>query len=176
MDPEQQEEWHRFRHAAEQVLRGEGRDTPIVRFLVLPAATACRSHEIVRQGGRRKPPRYLAVEMTWRLEDDIAKFRSPVERLKHPHGLSPTIECREGVLQPHWVQPLIDEFKSLRLPIVPDHFRFGVDGVTYELRVGERFGGAILRWWMEPPAGWEILTSICRKVEALVRRAVEPAT
>jgi len=180
VDREQHEEWLAFRQAAEHVLRDavippSCRVRLVVQFLELPAFTICRSYELYHETPRRRAPRYQAVEITWRLDEDIERFRTPVERLRHPRDLRPTIERRDGVLSSDDVSALLDELRSLRLPIVPGKPAFGVDGVRYELRLGDHYAVTRLQWWVEPPVGWEILPSLGERVRKLIRRAVDAA-
>jgi hypothetical protein len=92
----------------------------------------------------------------WRMTLDVAKFSSPVERLRHPRPLAPTVEVDEVPVAVEVVRALLHEASGLRVaPWVHDR-RFGVDGTSRRLELECGLGArSAFEWREDPPAGWE---------------------
>lgn len=184
MDQEHLEEWASLRNTAIQRLR-EGAARPAgrraccveVRYLILPSFDPSQSYEVWCRSTRSAPPEFIAAETTWRSDLDMAKFQSPVERLRHPRHLEPTIAHRTGTIYRAGIESVIANLKSLKVAVEPGAAHFGLDGVTYELQVWESsFTRSSFTWWFGPPEPWKELAAVGEQVRAEVTRALAEAS
>src|SRR5688500_9285604 len=97
MDTEQVKEWCFFEKRACEVVR-EG-DTPAARgirclfqILMLPSFEPVVGWQIFQKVSQSKEKHYFATRTCWSRNEDVQKFVSPIERLKHPRELNPTIQ------------------------------------------------------------------------------------
>lgn len=59
-----------------------------------------------------------------------------------------TFDCGEGFLD------LYEAAAKTPLPLDPESKAWGIDGVVYELWIGESYSGVNLRWWWKLPEKW----------------------
>ena len=142
-----------------------------LQALVLPSFDDSCSYELLvptpRNGGFA-----LAVETIWKRLTDVAKFKTPVERLKHGIGvqLRPTIEERTNTIALDVINGLVKRTMALRVPPHVPSDGIGLDGVTYEILFVDSFTSARFQWWVCLPAGWEPLQELFEEIKAVVIR------
>jgi len=81
----------------------------------------------------------------------------------------PTFREAIGPVAASDVRNLLDLVDSIRMPATDteDSLRLVLDGVGYEVRLGESLGGLSFAWSTSPPAGWEPLQEIAERLEAM---------
>ena len=104
---------------------------------------------------RSSPERYAVVHTCWQMREDQRKFATPVERLRYPRVVHPTIETSSFEIAGSVVESFLDTLKSIRHPAYIAKDCFGIDGTTYEFSFGEHYFRAQYVWWEHPPAGWK---------------------
>jgi len=165
------EQWQALESAANAALkRAAVRDDLQAKCLCvfLPSFEDCRAYTVLLPSPR-SPLRPLGVRRVWRRHADLAKFETPVIRLRYGPKLEPTIEESETVLEQAAVEALLDAANSMRVPARPAQSQWGVDGESYVLDLPGSFLSSHFRWWGDPPSGWEPL----RDLHSNVARTVE---
>ncbi len=101
----------------------------------------------------------------WRYLVDAEKLRTPVERLRHPRPLLPTIETREIAYGASEAEAAFERLASLRLRVLPEGGGGHVlDGTDHEVALEDGAASMRLRW--NPiPAAW---APLAESVEANV--------
>ncbi len=150
------EEWCRLSDEAKAIIRkGSGAESPRFRLFVWPAFWNRLGWEVWRNN--RDGPTGTAVLTTWRVDIDGPKFRSPVERLRYPRPMRPTIEVTRITIDGDWLQSRIETLRALSIAAMPLHDTIGLDGVTYELHFNAGFFHGRYEWFVHPSGGWEPL-------------------
>ena len=91
----------------------------------------------------------------WRREVDAEKFRTPLERLKHPKVLKPTIESSAREVSHDLISDVIHDLKQVSLPCLrPDELMLGTDGTRYRFKADQGYFGIDLSWWCDGPEQW----------------------
>ena len=146
MDGEQQAELGRLETSAMSRLRdGDWK----LRLGMYPAFEDC-----VMLGSRFQGSDWTVVERVWRRVEDSEKFRSPVERLRHPRVLQPTIRERSVGCTRSFAAALLSQLEDLQVPVLPPSRVIGTDGIEFELFGSVGFHCAHFRWWQDRPAEW----------------------
>ena len=96
----------------------------------------------------------------WHQITDLEKFRTPVETLKYLNRLSPTIEFHQFVVEKFFFESTLERFRSLSVPAFIKAERFGLDGTSYEVNLGDHWAGLRFNWWETPPEPWRQLGEI----------------
>jgi hypothetical protein len=121
---------------------------------------------------RGQSPTYAARLTVWRRDLDLPKFDSPVERLKYPSQLLPTLESEEFELNQTLAEELLARFHDISISPIPRRFSGGLDATLYELAFGhDRIGGGRLNWCDEPPDEWQALGTAFAEVVAMLNQA-----
>jgi len=183
VEPEQVAEWDELQTAAKAGLR-DGRWIPagsgprLARVLERPAFAPAVAYAVcdARSDSADEPGGALwVVRVAWRRDLDLPKFGSPVERLRVPQALAPTVEVARAAADPGAFFRLLEALRAAPVPaLAGDPETLGLDGVTYELALDYVLTGARYRWWVKPPPGWEPLGAFARGVIALGDAAVGP--
>jgi hypothetical protein len=157
----------------------------VFQYLILPSFTPPISWDVFRRprkgyenavvpvaseqdvdGVVEAPPRrgheddFVLVRSAWRSDLDLEKLRSPVERLRHPYPLVPSIEVHQLSAPSDELAQLAAKLAAIRLPIGASPSVYGIDGVTYEVAIEQPLYGiplsakCRLSWWHEIPAAW----------------------
>jgi hypothetical protein len=114
----------------------------------------------------------------WRSDLDWEKFRSPVERLKHPKDLTPAIESEVIWLTADEIKEMEQTIRGISIPLYLGHVPIaGCDGTSFEFRYHELFFGTSLHWWENFPTEWrpfteavvQIATGLRKRTKCLVR-------
>jgi hypothetical protein len=170
MVSEFQEQWQALESAASAVLTTwAARDDLQAKCscAVLPAFDDCRAYTLLVPSPRSSL-RPVGVRRIWRRKDDLAKFESPVIRLRYGPKLEPTIEESEAVLERSVIERLLSVANGMRVSARPEQMHWGTDGDSYVLEFPGSFLSSRFRWWGEPPSGWEPLRDLHAKIAGAV--------
>lgn len=180
MEREHHAEWQELRaRATDELRRGaakslrRGQPQRLVQVLVLPSFEPSLAYEVicvpsVSAPTASVPEAFVAIRTSWDQPADLACFASPVERLRHPRVLRPTMQRREGTLAASEARALVADLANLQLPLAPGPAPSGLDGTRYELTLGAGSAQATVRWWERPPANWAAAAALAERVVAWV--------
>jgi hypothetical protein len=105
----------------------------------------------VRETARKVPE---VIWRRWRRGLDREKYRTPVERLRHPREIAPLIESRSAGLDANWLSNARNDLQSLRIPAFSVSDQTGLDGTAFGLRANLGSSSSHFRWWQEGPPEW----------------------
>lgn len=159
MERENQIEWIRFQDTALEILRKikHERGRRLLQLLVIPSFEIVNSYNIFRIISHNQPTSYLVKTVNWRYDLDLEKFRTPLERLKYPATLVPTLESKSSPITAETVEQILDQFRHISLPMWTDNKALGLDGTSYEIQLGDGFLLSRFHWWHEQPTEWQQL-------------------
>lgn len=171
MTPDLQREFQSLRERAKQQLK----DVPesesyghVFSLWVIPSFTPAYRWTVNAPLPRAKGKQPFASFTIWRSDLDLEKLRTPVERLRHPKALIPTIQDDTLWLTDADVQHFRRRICGISVPLYLGPARVvGCDGTRFEFRCDEVFYGASLHWWENLPTEWRPFT------EAVVHIATE---
>jgi hypothetical protein len=149
----------------------------VFQYLILPSFTPPVAWDVFRRRRRGHEDDFVLVRSSWRSDVDLEKLRTPVERLRHPYPLVPTLEVHQLNAESGELAHLAAELAALRVPIGAAPSVVGIDGVTYEVAIEQpphhiAFSAKCrLSWWNEPPAAWEGLAAWVQRTEAVFESA-----
>ena len=126
---------------------------------------------------RAKEKKPFAALSVWRSDLDLEKLRSPIERLKYPKDLLPTIQNDVIWLTDAEVQSIEQSIRGISIPLyLGQPAMAGCDGTRYEFRYSEMFFGASIHWWEDHPTEWRSFTqTITQIAEDLQNRSKHKA-
>jgi hypothetical protein len=162
------EEWAHFSARAVAALK-RGAETDVrgaqhlFQVAVLPSFEVAASWSVFATQLPRDSSRHLLLT-TWDLPRDAAKFESPVERIKHPASLAPTMRTTRFELSSEQVARWQARLAASAVPALPGDHAFGADGVQYRLAAGSFFATSVFEWWEEGPPAWHALISAVREI------------
>jgi hypothetical protein len=93
------------------------------------------------------------TRLEWRRDLDLEKFDSPVELLRHPRRLWPTIETAVTATGKPIVDEWITRFAKIAIPAAHADRAIFIDGVEFELELGGQ-QGACFYWNSGGPPAW----------------------
>lgn len=162
MDKEHFEEWGRLRDSTLNILRAGicKHGIRLLHLLAIPTFGPSISYEINKSQKRHEPPSYYLTSTLWRYDIDVAKFDSPIERLRHPQSLPPTLEIQSFEVADEFVNCTIDKFKAISIPMLINTNALGLDGTSYEIGLGEGLIWSRFHWWGNPPSEWQQLGAV----------------
>lgn len=166
MDREQAAEWQALQRQAKATL-SEGHPSPlgaalIFRLGVFPAFSAATCVEVFQL--KAATAAYHLIHSRWDFEADFAKFRTPLERLKHPLQLQPTIRTYTCVPSADFIMPLLQTLRVTHLPLWAAPQGIGLDGTAYQLTLGGGQANVCYRWQEPPPPAWAVLGQLAHTV------------
>jgi hypothetical protein len=132
----------------------------VFQFLELPSFTQPVAWDVFRRFDRSKGDEYLLVRTTWQQDLDAAKLDTPVERLKHPYPLTPTIQAHQLRVKSAVLAELVEKLGKVEI-ILGTSGGIGLDGTFYEVAIeqtaGAMEGGATVRvrWWGTASEQWK---------------------
>ncbi|GMU39097.1 MAG: hypothetical protein AMXMBFR22_32880 [Phycisphaerae bacterium] len=179
MTSESDNEWRDLTELAMATLR-RGTDpargaTRLFQIAVLPSFEVAASWDVFAKHDARSES-YFVVRTIWDLPTDAAKLESPLERLRHPTELAPTIHTSSVAASAEQVAAWQAQIAAASVPPMPSDVPIGTDGVTYRLATGSFFSNAVFEWWEEGPPSWAPLVTAVREVmKALERLAPRSA-
>lgn len=149
----------------------------VFQYLILPSFTPPIAWDVFRRRRRGYDDDFVLVRSVWRSDLDLEKLRSPVERLRHPYPLVPSLEVHQLSAPSAELARLAAELAALRFPIGAPPSVGGVDGVTFEVAIEQPpqyislAAKCRLSWWREPPVEWEGLGAWVQRAEAVFESA-----
>lgn len=171
MQSEQQQELYRLTDEAADALNAvpeSGSFTHVFSYWRLPAFydhTRTTLYTPNRSDGEKRP--FITIT-TWRRDVDLDKLRDPIERLKHPKFLNPTIEESAFDVSPGSVADAVATLSEISLPALrPIEKVVGLDGIGFRFSFSQGFYALDISWWMERPQAWNLATG---RLEELVAR------
>lgn len=104
-----------------------------------------------------RPP--FAHFSIWRKDIDSVKFNSPVERLKYPSIITPTIMHDSINLSAEWLKTVKDDLSEIKISIFNnDSNIIGLDGTSYEFYYSRPYYSCNIKWWENNPENWKPFT------------------
>jgi hypothetical protein len=101
----------------------------------------------------------FAEYTVWRSDIDLEKLRTPVERLKHPKDLRPTIESESVQLSDAALQAIEFAIRDVAVPFfVRGPSVVGLDGTRFEFQYSRTCLLASLEWRENHPEEWRPFT------------------
>lgn len=149
----------------------------VFQYLILPSFTPPIAWDVFHRRRLNHGDDFVLVRSSWRSDLDMEKLQSPVERLRHPYPLIPTIEVHQLSAASDELSRVAAELAALRLQIGAPRRVAGLDGVTYEVAIEQPphymtlAAKCRLSWWHEPPVEWEGLAAWVQRAEALFASA-----
>ena len=143
----------------------------VFQYLVLPSFTPPIAWDVFRRARRRYPDEFILVRTSWRSDLDQEKLRTPVERVRHPRRLTPTIELHLLPAESSVLEQLALRLSQLSLPIGASPGAFGIDGTTFEIAIEQPphysplAAKCRLSWWEKPPTAWGALSEWLSRAE-----------
>ncbi len=149
MDQEQWTEWFTIRDEAIRRLKSAEWE---LRVSMFPSFGNAHSLGIMMQGNQTR-----GLHQVWRYDLAVEKFRTPIERMKHPKTLQPTFEQFSEPINADVLQRLLELLnKSLPRTLPPMTFA-GCDGTRYEIEAGTHMHKLTFEWWERGPQEWQDL-------------------
>ena len=168
-------EWEAFRSLALTAVRtgfipkttdGEHAER-LFQIVELPSFDTVTGWEIFRITARdaNESSRYILARTRWEQKQDVGMFYHPIERLtmlrlKYLKRLSPALTFTMHLLRgdnAREVENASNRLLSTPVPLLLAGKRFGLDGTSYELGVGDSWAGVRFHWWEQTPPEWTIL-------------------
>jgi hypothetical protein len=176
MDSEQVDEILAVREAVYEGLRlgryiDRHRLVQVCQYLVLPLFESPVSWDVMRVVSRSTGTQMRLYRSCWRMDLDNQTIRSPVERMKRPRPFQPTIEADWVPVELARIEELVARFRSIQVPLAVAQGRFGCDGVSFELSIGEFFCNARIGWWCNLPDEWRELQPVLFDMVQLFEQA-----
>ena len=137
--------------------------TRVLQFQVLPSFSNPRSWSLYRH-----TTGYTATQIMWhrhgKAPSPEALMFDPVAKLQLRYkGAEPTLTSTERAIDAQQMERLLEQLNNLKIPLMPSD-GFGLDGTTYELRLGRLSRAATLCWWCDQPVEWKPLQQWAREL------------
>jgi hypothetical protein len=124
---------------------------PLLQYLTIPSFDDAVCIGVVSTNGG------LSVYRTvWRMTQDAAAVLSPMERLRHPHPYEPSVNSERLTVSIATIEALLAKLQSSQFPPV-ELRRIYLDGVSYELSLGDGDEETHIRWTNELPQEWSLM-------------------
>jgi hypothetical protein len=149
--------------------RGTRRSFQVV---VIPAFEVAASWELFEVRPRSSEKFFDVILTAWDQRTDSSKFETPLERLKYPLKLEPSIRSRRVRVSANDAAAMTAAFEGVHIPVVAGEHPYGADGTSYRLATGDLFGGSTFEWWEGGPANWAPLVEAVRQVLTVLERLV----
>jgi len=154
MEQLQQREWYELQTRTWQLLRGRdhilrSKHRPLLQYLVRPSFTDTWCIDFIRTGGD-----LAAYHTVWRMTEDIHAFTTAVERLKHPRPYVPTLASTLMHVGTDSIASVLRRLEQLQIPFRRTKNSISLDGVSFEMQIGDGWTGIMLQWHNELPDEW----------------------
>jgi hypothetical protein len=163
-----QREFKLLRERAELQLKDvpeSGSYRHVFSFWAMPSFTPAYRWTVYSTLPFAKGKRSFATCAIWRSDLDSEKLRSPVERLRYPKELAPTIQEATLWLRDGQVEEIEQRIRGISIPLYLGQTRYaGCDGTRFEFRCDELFFGTSLHWWEDLPSEWRPFTEAVMQV------------
>ncbi|HIA52366.1 MAG TPA: hypothetical protein EYN91_09805 [Candidatus Melainabacteria bacterium] len=137
----------------------------VFQYLALPSFSPGVAFDVFRKPHKELDTEFVLVKTTWRSDIDGEKFRTPVERLKHPRPLEPTMEVQLLAVPSTTLSILVNELLELKMKSA-ERIGLCLDGIAYELTINHSGSECSLRWNMHLADEWEGLKNWIRKADS----------
>ncbi len=168
MTPDLQQEFNSLSSAARQLLKevpASGSYRRVFSFWVMPSFSPSCRWVVYSPRPLAKGKKPFASYSTWRSDLDWEKFRNPVERMKYPTNVTPTIEEEVIGLGESFVEGIKQRLCNIPIPVVlSSPTVIGCDGTSFEFVYDESFFGAALHWWENQPEQWQPFTKAVMQI------------
>lgn len=156
MEQLQQLEWRELRSNTWRLLRERqhilcSKHRPLLQYLVMPSFHDTWCIDIVRTGHV-----LAAYHTTWRMTNDIKAFTTAIDRLKYPRRYTPTLVSDRLAINDDAVKSFLDRLECIQIPLRLTSNSISVDGVSFELKMGDGCTGVVLQWYKELPSEWPL--------------------
>ncbi len=170
MTPDLQREFQLLRENAKQKLNevpASGSFRQVFSFWTMPSFSSWSRCTVYSPRPSRKEKKPFASFTIWRADIDAEKLQSPIDRLKYPKELTPTIEEDTVWLGDGEVEEIEQRFGGISIPLYLGKPKVeGLDGTGFEFRYDELFYGASIHWWENHPSEWRPFTEVVTKIVA----------
>jgi hypothetical protein len=164
MTPDLQREFQSLRETAKQRLRDipeSGSYRHVFSLWVKPSFAPAYRCTLYAPLPFARGERPFASFTIWRSDLDAEKLRTPVERLRHPKDLAPTIEDDTLWLTAPDVEDFEGRFRGIAVPLYLGPATVaGCDGTSFEFRCDEILYGTSVHWWEDQPPEWRPFTTV----------------
>ena len=168
MTPDLQREFVLLSKEAKQRLRNvaaSGSYRNVFSVWVMPSFSPSFRYTLYSPTPFAKKCKSFADYYVWRSDLDLEKFVSPIDRLKHPTNLSPTIENDSVELTGQEIEEIEQRLRGISIPVVPGNLSMiGLDGTCFELNYNNPLWGFSLRWWEDHPQEWHPFTETVKTI------------
>jgi hypothetical protein len=144
----------------------------LFQVIVIPAFEVAASWELFEVRPRSDEKFFDVILTAWDQRTDSSKFENPLERLKDPLKLEPSIRSRRVRISATDATAMTAAFEGVHIPVVAGEHPYGADGTSYRLASGDLFGGSTFEWWESGPANWAPLVETMRQVLTVLERLV----
>jgi hypothetical protein len=101
----------------------------------------------------------------WRSDLDLEKLKSPVERVKYPKDLVPTIQDEVVWIPDDFIAKLQSRLCGIAIPFyLGSPKSVGVDGTSFEFQYDQLFYGGSVHWWENHPHEWQPFTNAIKAI------------
>lgn len=158
-------------------LEGLGAATFLMQIVCLPSLSGSRIgwglYRCSPESG--DSPTYIGTRTEWRADVDFERLRTPIDLVRcRVTGIDPTVSRREVEVDPAIVEDAWARISAVGFPLQSSPGEITLDGVAYELNLGEYLAGTTIRWWCDGPAEWQPLTKpVMALYEALEKQYAE---
>jgi hypothetical protein len=181
MTPDLQLEFQALSARAKQKLKEvpeEGSYRHVFSFWTMPSFSPSSRCTIYSPRPLAKGRRPFVSYTIWRSDLDLKKLKSPVERLKYPKDLPPTIQEDVIWLKDGEVEEIERRIRGISIPFYLGQCTVaGCDGTSFEFLYDELFFGCSLHWWENHPSEWrpftEVVVRIATELEQRRKEKVE---
>ena len=168
MTPDLQQEFRMLSEAAEQRLKNVAASEgyrQVFSVWIMPSFSPSFRWTVFSPTSCAKGSWPFASYSVWRSDLDWQKFASPVERLRHPKDLAPTIEDERVWLTPDVTQDFEQRIRAISIPFFLRSPSFaGCDGTRFEFHYDELLFGGSIHWWEDHPEEWRPFTEAVAKI------------
>jgi hypothetical protein len=95
-----------------------------------------------------------AYRTTWRMTHDIEAFATATERLKHPRPYVPTIDSTRLAIESEEIGAILSRLGQVSMALRASTNSISVDGIGFELQIGDGWTGLVLQWHNRVPDEW----------------------
>lgn len=144
----------------------------VFQYLVIPSFSPTVSFDVFKRCMNASNNDFVLTKTVWRSDLDLAKLSSPVERLRHPRPLQPTIEIHVLSVPSETLENLFKELSNLKQSVATCQSQLVLDGVGYEIALEQTVKSGMssndrLSWNEPPPSEWQDIPSWAKKAEAI---------
>jgi hypothetical protein len=138
-----------------------------LHLVVLPFSGSPRSWTLLETPSADPKKHWKAQKVLWERSEDYAPFADPIGklrfRLKDAPPLEPTLQRLSVSLEFMFIENWLERLSQVQIPLKTESF-LGLDGTTFELKLGGFWNALKLRWWCDSPESWQPLHALIREL------------